>query len=198
MSDDELVTAYLDGVAELTPDERRRAEALIDAHPADADETKALLAELRALPPPADPDFRALEGAIARALPPATPRGYRWSAVSGALAAAATIALFFAIHRDRAAEPAFVAPAPALPAAAEPAVPPAHIYSNDDGDLDLDDLDDAALDEALAPDDDLGELADFVSETDDTAGATFGAQIDRLDDASLDRLDRWLASRKGG
>ena len=201
ISDEELVAAYLDGSAELTADERARAEAVIDASPIDADATTALLAELRELPPPPDPDFRQLEAAIAQAIPPNPAKGYRWGATSGVLAAAATIALFVAVRHDGPA-PVFPAAAPAV--AAQPAVAATRaIYFNGEeiGDLDLDALPDDALDAALAEDDDLGDVDDYVSIEVGTAaafGSSFGAEVDQLDDAQLDRLDTWLASKQGG
>jgi hypothetical protein len=211
-ADSDLVAAYLDGRAELTPEERTRAEAIIDANPVDAEETTALLAELRDLPPPADPDFRQLEAAIAQALPPPPAKGHRWGAISGVLAAAATIALFVAIRHDG-RTPTFpdAAPAPApAPIGHDPdtlAAAPHAIYFNGeelDTAVDLDALPDDALDDALDEDADLGDLDDYVSletasgSSASSFGGQFGAEIDQLDDAALDRLDTWLASKKGG
>ncbi len=50
MHDNELLSAYVDGVGELTPEERRAIELELPALRADADATRELLAALRELP----------------------------------------------------------------------------------------------------------------------------------------------------
>ena len=47
--DDELLAAYLDGVSELTPDERKRVEAQLGE--LDVAGTRAMIDQLRSLPP---------------------------------------------------------------------------------------------------------------------------------------------------
>src|SRR5262245_11315037 len=67
----ELLTAYVDGVAELPADERRAIERWLADDPparADADAVHELLGRLRALPPDYDggepPDWAAMERSI--------------------------------------------------------------------------------------------------------------------------------------
>jgi anti-sigma factor RsiW len=99
--DDTLLAAYLDGVGELTTDERRRVEARLADDPglrAEADNTRALLGQLRELPPEgAEPDWAAMERAIRAEVGDAVPRPWwrGWWIISvGALAmAGAMIAL---------------------------------------------------------------------------------------------------------
>src|SRR5262245_62960485 len=81
-----LLTAYVDGVAELSPDERKRIEArLADDPPARADEAevRALLGRLRELPPEGnEPDWSAMERSIRAAVGSEVPRpwwrAWRW------------------------------------------------------------------------------------------------------------------------
>src|SRR5262245_52412748 len=93
--EEELLTAYVDGVSELTAGERRAVEERIasdGALRAEADETRALLGRLRDLAPAADrasaaggPDWAALERSILDAVGPDVPRpwwrrlGWRWA-----------------------------------------------------------------------------------------------------------------------
>jgi len=202
MSDDrELLAAYLDGVGELTSDERKRVEALIDADPeiaSEADATRAMLGKLRALPDDTGaPDFRALEAAIAKALPPAKPRG-RFRTVVPMAALSSLAAMFAVFVATRHVEPArAVLSTPITHDAGSEATPvgddgAGFVFLGDD-DVDLDALDaddDAALD-AMVPDD-----VDFAASAPDPFGAHFGARIDTLDDASMDRVEHWL--EKGG
>ncbi len=99
--DDELLTAYVDGVTELTPEERRAVEARIagdDALRAEAEETRALLERLRGeRAADGEPDWAALERSILDAVGPDVPRpwwrrlGWRWAMPVAALAAGAAI-----------------------------------------------------------------------------------------------------------
>src|SRR5690349_20622439 len=87
-----LLTAYVDGVAELPIDERRAVEAWLADDPAgraEADGVQALLGQLRALPPRTDagdapggePDWSAMERSIRQAvadLPVRMPWWRRW------------------------------------------------------------------------------------------------------------------------
>ena len=62
--DDELMTAYVDGVSELTTEERRRVEELLANDPGlrtDEAATRLLLEQLRSLPP------EVIEGRVAEA-----------------------------------------------------------------------------------------------------------------------------------
>jgi anti-sigma factor RsiW len=79
-SDDPLLAAYCDGVAELSVDERRRVEALLDSTPAlrtEAAATRSLLDQLRELPAEGtEPDWAKLANAINAEVGPHVPR--RW------------------------------------------------------------------------------------------------------------------------
>lgn len=185
--DDELLTAYLDGVAELTPDERRRVEAALD--PADADATRALLGQLRSLPGAGrEPDWAAMERSISLAVGTRVPRPWwrvtwKWALPVVACGAAA-LALVVALRP---------APEPVAPTAtahveqahpAEPAAPSAPLVYLDGEALDIDAVDPAALDDV-----------DPVVADEDSLLPTEG-WIDRLDDRALDRAEHLLARRK--
>lgn len=97
---DELLAAYVDGVGELTSDERRRVEARLaeaDGFRDDAAATRSLIGALRELPPEGrEPDWSAMERAIRAEVGPSVPRswwrGWRGALVPvGALAAAGAI-----------------------------------------------------------------------------------------------------------
>ena len=132
---DELLAAYLDGVAELSPEERRAVEARLagdDALRAEAEETRALLGQLRELPraehaPAGEPDWAALERSILDAVGPAVPRpwwrrlGFRLAMPAAALAVAAAILALVVRAPDRDAHR--TQPVPAL-GAGEPAPAP--------------------------------------------------------------------------
>jgi anti-sigma-K factor RskA len=103
---EELLAAYVDGVAELGPDERREVEARLcddGALRVEAEATRALLGQLRALPrteraPGGEPDWAALERSILGAVGPDVPRpwwrrlGWRWAVPVAALAVGAAAA----------------------------------------------------------------------------------------------------------
>ncbi|HEX7839715.1 MAG TPA: hypothetical protein VF469_19705, partial [Kofleriaceae bacterium] len=67
-----LLAAYVDGVAELLPDERREVEALLARDPGarvESEAVHALLGRLRALPPEGgEPDWAAMERSIRQAV----------------------------------------------------------------------------------------------------------------------------------
>ena len=191
-SDKQLIAAYLDGVAELGADERRRVEELLRDDPAaraDADELRATLATLRAMRPEGiEPDWTALERRIGAAVPATPPtswwRRLRWVAPIGALAATAATALVLVHHpapertiQIDAGAP-IVAPVEAPPTGDELWLD-GHVV--DVGDVDptalIDDSDgDALADEGLLPVQDLN-------------------WIDSLDDAAIDRAEHWLAKK---
>jgi hypothetical protein len=200
-SDDELLAAYLDGVAELTPEERQRVEARLPE--LDVDGTRQMIDQLRALPAEgSEPDWRALERRIAGAVDAAKPPWWRrWLVIApvgalGALAVAAA-ALLWLHHAPDEAKPAPLAvTTPAHPEHhdAAPVPPPAPAESNEvwidgkfvdvsdvDPDLLLDDTDEPAADvadeDALLPASDLG-------------------WVDQLDDRALDRAEHWLERKK--
>ena len=207
--DEELLAAYVDGVAELSADERRRVERLLEADPGargEADATRGMIDRLRELPAEGqEPDWGELERQIRAAVGPIAPRPWWkrwfWLAPAGVLvAAAAGIVLWISAGRTPVET---VAPAPVTPplvahevAHAAPEQPIAADAADDasslmwlDGDVvDLDDVDPSALPDELA--------------TEDTSsGALLSAPdlgwIDELDDSALDQADHWLSKRKG-
>ena len=186
----DLVTAYLDGVGELTPDERKQVEAYLRDHPDEASATREMLAQLRALPHEGvEPDWNQLERAIRDAVGPTVPvpwwRRWRWLAPIGALAATATAALLW-LHHPEARQ---VTPDAAIARHAEPPAPTTTRRSGgqiiDVGELDdtpvLDDPgsiatgDDAPV--GILPADDLG-------------------WVDDLDDGAAERAEHWLERKK--
>ena len=98
-----LVTAYVDGVAELLPDERRGVEAHLARDPgarAEADAARALLDRLRALPPEGgEPDWAAMERSIRQAVATAPPRPWwrRWQWLVPAMTCATAAAVLLVI-----------------------------------------------------------------------------------------------------
>jgi len=202
-STDELLAAFVDGIGELTADERRRVEARLADDPAlrdDALATRALLGQLRELPDEgADPDWSAMAHAIRAEVGPGVPRpwwrGWRWLVPVGALASAgAVLALVL-----RAPEPVTPAPVSAhVPEAGVPVAPPGvaapGVAAEDTVPLWLDgaaievDLRAAELltDEPTAGDDDevgllpAGELA----------------WVDDLGDDDIAAAEAWLARKK--
>jgi anti-sigma factor RsiW len=189
MADDrDLIAAYLDGVTELAPDERRRVEALIAADPeaaAEADATREMIDQLRALPVPEAPEGRALGDAIAGALPAARPARSRAPIYAGLAALAAMVVAYVATRA-----PTEVPPRAVAIESAPPPTTSSHIWLGEDNDpLDLD-VDEAAtaIDELAPSDDDL----DYISWEPDPFGAQFGARIDAVDDAAMDRIEHWL------
>ena len=121
----ELLAAYVDGVAELTSDERKRVEARLSDDGdlrREADDVRGLLGELRELPAhPSEPDWSALERSIGDAVGPDMPRSWwrrrwRWIVPAlGVVTAAALLALL--LHRpDTPVEaPKLVTPQPLAP-----------------------------------------------------------------------------------
>ncbi len=202
--EDELLGAYVDGVAELDGAERQRVEDRLrdDAElRGEADATRGMLDQLRALPHEGvEPDWNKLEVAIRDAVGPDVPRrwwrNWRWLAPITALAATATIAVLWLHHPAAAVEPTVaVHPAPVVPAPVAPAAEPQAVYV--DGQvLDLGNVDDA--DEVL---DELDPAAhDAVADDGSLTGGILPAAnlnwVDTLDDGAIDRAERWLARKK--
>ena len=203
-----LLTAYVDGVAELSPDERRRIEArLADAPPARADEVelRALLGRLRALPPEGnEPDWSAMERSIRAAVGSEVPRpwwrAWRWLVPLTSCATAAAVMLLLW------SRPAFREPAPpAIRAGDRPtATTTQTIERSDDAaaivPLWLDgaevDVDLSAAEILRGPE--IGEYDPSQQDADDDGSALLPAGdlgwVDRLDDAAIARAERWLAS----
>ena len=211
----ELVTAYVDGVAELSPDERRGVEALLARDPearAEADAVHALLDRLRALPPEGRaPDWAAMERSIRQAVAaaPARPWWRRWQwlvpAVTCATAAAVLLGIWpraasIAIPPHLQRPPNVVPAVPVAPAAKEPPAEDSVVALWLDGtEVDLDvsapavlgdvgiDLDGAQARQPLPQPSEDGDEIGLLPATD-------LAWVDTLDDAALDRVERWLAN----
>jgi hypothetical protein len=204
--DRELLSAYADGVAELDGDERRRVEELLardgDAR-ADLDATRALLDRLHALPQTADPDFAALERSIARAVGDGVPRPWwrqwRWLVPIGALAATAAAALLWlrAPAHENVATPTRPIDAGIAKDLVEQSA--AVVESLWIGGQFLD-IDDPAAAETQLDALDRDARDALALDTDDVTGgilpATDTAWIDNLDDAALDRAERFLERKK--
>nr|HEX4316398.1 hypothetical protein [Kofleriaceae bacterium] len=217
--DDELLSAYVDGVAELTPAERERVRT--GADPASLASTRDVLDQLRALPPEGDePDWAAMERAIGAAVGDRVPAKRWWRGavlwlVPAAAVAAAGIAIAVIGHggdapeaRDHVAIVPPVAPttAPQPPEAAEPH----HSFVYVDGqpiDLDgateeqiLDGLAKAKLTADDGDDDDKAKDAKGKDDDDDDAapgddnliGTANLAWVDHLDTGGLDKLEQVL------
>lgn len=226
----DLLAAYVDGAAELSPEERRQIAARLASDPrARADEAalRALLGRLRAAGSAErdEPDWTAMERSIRAAVGPDVPRPWwrrlAWIAPAGTLvAAAAGLLLWVGIGREApppvvpvAGAPAVAAPPPVQPGAA--AASDVVVLWLDGAELDVDlsaapvagllagsALAELAvlseLDAAAPPgtgDEPVPELDELA--TDRLLPPTSLAWIDRLDDAALDRAERWLARTKG-
>jgi len=185
-NDDELLSAYVDGVGELTPEERKRVEARLGE--LDVGGTKGMIDQLRALPPEGnEPDWRAMHARIAKAIDEA-PRPWwrRWFIPAGGLAVVvgAALLLLTVRHDDVQAPPPPVAVKTPVVDAAVPVAPAQATELWLDGQLvDVSNVDPEALfdDEVEAP--------DAVADDGDLT-------VDQLDDKALDNLDRWLERKK--
>jgi anti-sigma factor RsiW len=196
---EELLAAHVDGVAELSPDERARVEALLardEAARADRDATRAVIDQLRALPPQGhEPDWSAMARRIDDAVGPTVPRvwwrSWKWMVPIGALAVAAAVTLWLVRPApEQAPEVAAITHDAGTLAADKPTVQlwlDGEAIEVADGDADrlLDDL----FDDNAAP------IAD--DEEGDLLPSTDLGWVDDLDDASLDRVEHWLAHHDG-
>jgi hypothetical protein len=217
----ELLSAYVDGVAELPVDERRAVERWLADDPrarADADAVHDLLGRLRALPPTYDagepPDWAAMERSIRQAVADESPRPWwrRWRWLVPAMTCAAATAIAIALWP----RPAMVAPpVPAHdrpPAAREPPAGDDVIALWLDGsEVDVDLSRPGVVDDVLG--DPLGDPLgtadgsppradelDAAAAPGDEIGllpAAGMAWVDDLDDAALDRAERLLAHPPG-
>jgi len=207
--DDELLSAYCDGVTELSPEERKRVEALLAANEtlrADEVATRSLISTLRDLPGEGtEPDWTAMERAIRVEVGPDVPRQWwrpmwRWLVPLTAIATMATIAILaFGGGREEPldmrtpiaatvdAGMASPEPAPAPPAAESVAI---HL-----------DGEDILL---QASDDDLLEVDDMLLGEGGDAGvqgllsSDDLAWIDDLDEDDAAFAEKWLDERKKG
>lgn len=193
---DDLLAAYLDGVAELSVDERRTIEARLASEPAlrtEADATRELLGALRELPREGvAPDWSALERSIRDAVPATAPTSWwrrhaRW--LVPVLGVATIVAIVASLDRSPAESPALAtvtidagAPQPAEP---EPLTPVANAVWLDGEPVELDDDALDALDALHAL-----EIDDDVELDPDPIGA-----LEAVDDAELAELERWLETQ---
>lgn len=208
----ELLSAYVDGVAELTPSERRSLdEELADdaALRAEAAETRDLIAKLRGLPREGgEPDWSALERSIGEAVGTEVPRPWwrrlrwRWIAPGMALAAGAAIALL-ALRgpgsgnggdaSGSSTEAALAAGVGSGAAAADDRAVTPEAAGGETMALWLDGEGVEGIEVELAAE----ELLDVPWESDangeDLLPASDLAWIDELDDEALDRAEAWLA-----
>lgn len=193
-----LLSAYVDGVAELSLDERKRVDDLLARDPslrgAEA-ETRALLGQLRDLPPEGgEPDWSALERGIGDAVRHLEPerswwQRLRWRVIVPGVALAMTAAILALVLHD---------PQPAEP----PAPPPPIVEAPDEvlhDELSISTplwLDGTDLDVAL----EAAELFDLEWELDEEAlpetaellPPTNLDWIDELDPDALERAEEYL------
>lgn len=209
--DDELLTAYVDGVSELTTEERRRVEELIAQDPAlrtDEAATRSLLDQLRSLPPEGtEPDFAAMERAIRDEVGATVPRpwfraAWRWLVPAAALTlAAAALALWLQQRAPEAAQPiaaipvdAGVAVEPAADPGADDAATMALWLNGDAVEIELA-TDELAADELLEDDDALLGAEDGL--TPGLLPVDNLAWIDELDLEDADVAEAFLGRKKG-
>lgn len=211
--DRELISAYLDGVGELAPAERKRVEELLRDEPAstaEADDVKALLGQLRATPPEgSEPDWSVLEREIRIAVGPQVPGGWRmrvrslrWLLPIGALATGAALVLLVVHPREH--DSPDLAPAPLAAAApvsapsAAAAGPHAEALWLDGVAVELGDVDPGLLLDYDGDDDGAGAgSADAIADDSDLLPATNFEWLDALDERAIDRTEAWLDHKKG-
>lgn len=205
--DAELLAAYVDGVAELAPDERHRVAARLTRDPearADQAAVQTLLDQLRALPPEgAEPDWTAMERSIRAAVGRDVPRPWwrrRWKILAPATMLATAAAVVLVIW----ARPA-PAPAPVAAAGERPGDHPAAVDPHPAEEIVALWLDGTEVDVELSASDLLGGDGD---DDDDPAPPDAGTEpgllpstnlawVDGLDEDALDRAEQWLAGKKG-
>lgn len=192
-SADDLLAAYVDGVTELSPDERRRVEARLDDPGTRTEEqaTRTLLGQLRELPPTgSDPDWSALERSIHDAVGPDVPRswwrGWRWAIPAVALAATAAIC-FVLLQRPGSHDAVVVIPpAPAVPDIERAPATDSVALWLDGRQVDVPSDADELLDDPLL------ELEDPAFVDGLLAPSDLAWAIDELDDEALDRAEKLL------
>jgi anti-sigma-K factor RskA len=199
----EILAAYVDGVAELTPEERRAVEARIAGDPklrADEAVTRKLIGELRDLGPAADnePDWAAMERAIGEAVGPTVPRPWwrarvwRWLAPALGTVAATAAILLLVTRTD---------PTPHVPTPTHHETnPPVATQTTPSEESVSLWLDGENVEVSMSAEDLLGpeDLDDDDIVTNGLLPTTDLAWIDGLDDESLDLAEHVLAPRKKG
>lgn len=206
--DAELLTAYVDGVAELAPDERHRLSARLACDPearADQAAVRALLDQLRALPPEvAEPDWTAMERSIHQAVGREIPwpwwRSWKWLVPTMTLATAAAVLLVLWTRPTDTSVPVVRSVpdrSPHIPRPTEDVVALWLDGAEVDVDLSASDMlggrapgDEPGDDDPAQPGDDLNAEVDLLPSTN-------LAWVDKLDADALDRAEHWLARKQG-
>ncbi len=198
--DSELLAAYVDGVSELSAEERRRIERHLEADPAartDEAEARALIGALRELPPVAsEPDWTTLERSIRDAVGPDAPRvwwrGWKWIVPGVALATTAVIVL--ALQRTdpvetRAPVAHELVPSSETAPPADDVVPETVALWLDGAEIDVDLDAEQLLDDPMLG---LDDLSDDVVGEGLLSPSDLATTIDELDEASLQRAEGML------
>jgi hypothetical protein len=198
--DVELLAAYVDGVAELSLDERKRVDDLLARDPAlraQEGDTRVLVGQLRELPPEGgEPDWSALEkgihAAVANVAHPTRPPWWaRWRLLVPGVALAITAAIVAIVLRS----PRSVAPVEAPVTRVEVVAPVDTVEDEPLASVPLW-LDGTDLDVALEAaelfdlDGDLDEAA--VPATAELLPPTDLGWVDDLDPDALDRAEQFL------
>ena len=195
MSEDDLTSAYLDGVGELTADERKRVEAALD--PAEATATRELLGQLRALPSEgAEPDWSVLEREIRLAVGPQVPdsrasawwRKLRWLVPASAVVVSAAVVLLVMNHSHGIPIAPITEPQTHVPEQA-PAADTTALWLDGQA-VELDDSFDPSV---LYDDDGTEQLADDSHALLPVDNLQW---LDSLDERALDRAEHWLDHEK--
>jgi len=207
--DAELLTAYVDGVSELTIEERKRVDDLLARDPSLREQegaTRTLLHQLRDLPPPMpgrrandnEPDWNALERSIREAVGDEVPRPWyarmRWRFIVPGVALAMTAAILALVLHDPETQPA-----PTQPIVKdEPQLPVDDTGTDEDEDfastplwLDGTDLE-VAIESAEMFDLEWELDEESVPETADLLTPTDLGWVDELDADDLDRAEKFL------
>jgi len=197
--DVELLSAYVDGVSELSLDERKRVDDLLARDPAlrqQESATRALIGELRDLPPAGnEPDWSALERSIGDAVGKAVPVPWyarlRWRFIVPGIALAITGAILLVVFRDTKPETKLPDQPTAIqtPAAEEPdeeALATSTPLWLDGTDLEV------AIEAAELFDLDWDLDEEAVPETAELLPPTDLEWVDDLDSESLDRAEHYL------
>lgn len=200
----DLLAAYVDGIAELSPDERHGVERALgdDEARVEEGEVRGLIERLRALPSEgAEPDWGAMERSIRDAVGAELPRPWwrRWSAILPATTFVTALAVLVLVMWGRGPQ---VLEAPL-------AVPPAHdvaptrevAHEDPRAEVVTLWLDGAEVEvdtASVAAHDLLAEAPSADDDDDDSLLPSDLGWVDHLDDAALDRAERWLDTRKKG
>ena len=202
--DDDLLSAYVDGVSELTVEERRRVEELLAQDPAlrsDETATRSLLDQLRSLPAEGtEPDFVAMERAIRTEVGTTMPRpwwqaAWRWLVPAAAVVLAAAAVALWLGGRAPVVEPLATGAAEAGVAVAPAADERATLALWLDGDAIEIASDESAVDDMLVDED-----ADLGAEDGLTPGllpVDNLAWIDELDVEDVEVAEAFLGRKKG-